>query len=75
MVTAVTACVWLLLKFLVNMGLSCSLCLPTAYIESEYISNGNKAEGEIRAETIDRTYCVAGRHGFPKGCNDGNEYE
>jgi hypothetical protein len=45
------------------------------YQDIEYISARSEAEVETWAATVDRTYCVAGGHGVPKGWNDGNDYE
>jgi hypothetical protein len=78
--------VWLLLKFLANMGLSCFHCIPTARSESRYyvfqateyihgISDCSEAERETWAATLHRTYCVAGGHGVPKVCDAGKGYE
>jgi hypothetical protein len=39
------------------------------------ISDCNEAEGETRVVTVDGARSVAGRYGFPKGCNYGNGYE
>jgi hypothetical protein len=30
---------------------------------------------EEPVQTVNRKYYVGGRHGVPKGCNDGNVYE
>jgi hypothetical protein len=75
---SVNGSVWLLLKFLANMRVSCCRCLQMSRFSRRgvyavhSISDRNEAEGEA---IFDRPYCVAGRHGVPKGCNNGNDYE